>query len=87
MKLCLTNFGRYLPVFLPVFLVFTKTGFSVACQYFFPNDKKIPGVDTGSTYIARPMKEFVGRISSTIGRNEDYSAPNASPNSITARLV
>jgi hypothetical protein len=35
MKLRLTNFGRYLPVFM-------KTGFSAACRYFFPNEKKIP---------------------------------------------
>jgi hypothetical protein len=41
LELRLTNFGRYLPVFRPVFLVFSKTKFLAAYRYFFPNEKKI----------------------------------------------
>jgi hypothetical protein len=46
LELRVTNFGRYLPVFWPVFPVFSKTGFLAAYRYFFPNEKKIIGLDT-----------------------------------------
>jgi hypothetical protein len=37
LELRLTNLGRYLPVFWPVF---PKTGFLATYRYFFPNEKK-----------------------------------------------
>jgi hypothetical protein len=57
MKLRLSNFGRYLPVFWQVFPVFLKTRFSAACRYFFPNEKKILACNTKNiSYLLRnPM--------------------------------
>jgi hypothetical protein len=72
MKLCLTNFDWYILVF----SVFTKTVFSAACRYFFPNQKKIFGqawaaVATGGTIGA--MLWYQGesdtvRLADTYGR-------------------
>jgi hypothetical protein len=40
LELLLINLGRYLPVFRPIFPVFSKTGFLATYRYFFPNEKK-----------------------------------------------
>jgi hypothetical protein len=61
LELCLTNLGRYLPIFWPVFPVFSKTGFLVAYWHFFPNEKKILGPD--------PIKHVGSRRASQTGQS------------------
>jgi hypothetical protein len=51
LELRLTNLGRYLPIFWPVFLVFSKTEFLAAYWYFFPNKKKILAISRQSTSL------------------------------------
>jgi hypothetical protein len=52
LELRLTNLGRYLPIFRPVFPVFPKTGFLATYRYFFRNEKKNLGKHT-STLLPR----------------------------------
>jgi hypothetical protein len=42
LELCLTNLGRYLPVFRLVFPIFPKTGLLATYRYIFPSEEKNP---------------------------------------------